>query len=1006
MMKKNYLFLLLSVFCFQANAQIVNESANWPNQAWTITGDYSTLPAAFESDPTATPNFAFDDDDATNGHEDNIAAESPVIDLTAAFAGNEKFISVTAQYGYRYLADDVLVFQYWDADAAVWVNWGANIPGNDLTIVDNFCTIPKTTISSGALGIGNFTPNQLANFRYRISYDDKIGGADWNYGFCFDSPVLTSAACGTPSAIMFSNTTANTVDVAWGDLAVPYEYVIDENAGDPAGAGIASATNSVSINNLTQLTMYYFHVRAVCAPGVYSAWTTASFTTLPDPAANDECANAIDLTVNPDFACGTVTAGTLLGATESAETDNGAGTPDDDVWYTFTATATSQKISLSNVAGTPTDMVFEVLSGSCGAFTSLLISDPNTNSVGNLTPGEVYYIRVFSYTAGGSNSTTTFNICVGTPPPPAANDDCNAAEALTVNPDTSCAAVTAGTLQSATDSGEGDNGAGTPDDDVWYTFVATNPVQTITLSGITGSATDLVHEVLSGNCGGGFTSLSVSDPNSSAVANLTVGDTYYIRVFTSGTTASDTTFNICVGTPPPPPVNDDATGALELVLDLGTACGPNKITGISNDQTSPSPEVNPTCMDQYNPSQGNGDLWFYFVAPNPTVTLNISDITGSIITVSSALYSGTPGNLTETGTCGNAATKTYSDLIPGDTYYLRLWDYGNDGIGTFSLCGYYIDCVNPTATYTVVSDCANGPQFFVNVDVTDMGSASSITVSDDQGSASQNLSGVGMVTFGPYQNGTSVIYTVANDQNAVCTLTSPARTQAACPPANDECDAAESFVVGSVVGEIVYDASNLGATGSAQAAPATCGGYSGGDVWYTIVTPPSGNVIIETQNSSTGATGVDTVVTVYSGDCANLVQVGCDDDGAATGAYSKVTVTGQTPGAPLYLRVYEYGNNNFGGFGITAYDDSMLGTNPLNDGKFSVYPNPVHNVLNLSYDTNMSGVAVYNLVGQQVIAKSLNATAAQVDMSGLAAGTYIVKVMADNQVKTIKVIKQ
>jgi hypothetical protein len=47
-----------------------------------------------------------------------------------------------------------------------------------------------------------------------------------------------------------------------------------------------------------------------------------------------------------------------------------------------------------------------------------------------------------------------------------------------------------------------------------------------------------------------------------------------------------------------------------------------------------------------------------------------------------------------------------------------------------------------------------------------------------------------------------------------------------------------------------------------------------------------------------------------------------------------------------------------------------------------------------------------NLLGQEVMVKSINATQSQIDMSNLASGSYLVKVTADNKVKTIKVIKR
>jgi hypothetical protein len=51
-------------------------------------------------------------------------------------------------------------------------------------------------------------------------------------------------------------------------------------------------------------------------------------------------------------------------------------------------------------------------------------------------------------------------------------------------------------------------------------------------------------------------------------------------------------------------------------------------------------------------------------------------------------------------------------------------------------------------------------------------------------------------------------------------------------------------------------------------------------------------------------------------------------------------------------------------------------------------------------------LAVFNLLGQQIATKVVNANQSKVDMSNLASGTYLVKVTSDNQVKTIKVIKE
>ena len=86
--------------------------------------------------------------------------------------------------------------------------------------------------------------------------------------------------------------------------------------------------------------------------------------------------------------------------------------------------------------------------------------------------------------------------------------------------------------------------------------------------------------------------------------------------------------------------------------------------------------------------------------------------------------------------------------------------------------------------------------------------------------------------------------------------------------------------------------------------------------------------------------------------------------------------------------------------------EEVLSSSSFDDNSFTAYPNPVKDVLNLSSAQNISDVAVYNLLGQQVLLLNLNANKGQVNMSSLASGTYLVKVNTENGVNTIKVIKE
>lgn len=97
--------------------------------------------------------------------------------------------------------------------------------------------------------------------------------------------------------------------------------------------------------------------------------------------------------------------------------------------------------------------------------------------------------------------------------------------------------------------------------------------------------------------------------------------------------------------------------------------------------------------------------------------------------------------------------------------------------------------------------------------------------------------------------------------------------------------------------------------------------------------------------------------------------------------------------------------NVSGNFNIFV-SHNQLNSNTFDSENFKSYPNPVKDILNLSYNKTISNVSIYNLVGQKIITKSINATQSQIDMSHLASGTYLVKVTADDQMKIIKVIKQ
>jgi len=134
-------------------------------------------------------------------------------------------------------------------------------------------------------------------------------------------------------------------------------------------------------------------------------------------------------------------------------------------------------------------------------------------------------------------------------------------------------------------------------------------------------------------------------------------------------------------------------------------------------------------------------------------------------------------------------------------------------------------------------------------------------------------------------------------------------------PANDNCTGAIALTIGTSCSYI--SSTNQGATASTT--PSTppapgCASYSGGDVWFSFIVPASGEVTVDLT------TGVmtDSGMAWYTGTCGALALLQCDDDSSVNGLMSSITRTGLTPGATIYVRVWEYGNDNLGTFGICA----------------------------------------------------------------------------------------
>jgi hypothetical protein len=90
--------------------------------------------------------------------------------------------------------------------------------------------------------------------------------------------------------------------------------------------------------------------------------------------------------------------------------------------------------------------------------------------------------------------------------------------------------------------------------------------------------------------------------------------------------------------------------------------------------------------------------------------------------------------------------------------------------------------------------------------------------------------------------------------------------------------------------------------------------------------------------------------------------------------------------------------------------EALLGVNPVNEvATFSVFPNPSTNnfTITSSNSLTINGVEMYDINGRTVKSMKLdNLTSANVNISDLAPGVYMVKISSENGSTTQKVVKQ
>jgi hypothetical protein len=536
------------------------------------------------------------------------------------------------------------------------VNWITQFTINDSNhIVSNTCVNKSFTIPAASVLNGS-------NFKLRFLATWTAG----DYYFYLDN-VNASQSSSVPTCNALMTTPINmatfvseTTNLNWSAASgFPTGYFL--NVGTTSGG--TQIVNNLNVGNVTlydlpvlnYATTYYVSIVPYNTNGSAIGCTEYYFTTNPAPPIGNVCENPIIISTLPysstdntsnyadDYSGGQ---GSNCGSNTQFYLDG------DDVVYKYTAT-TNGFINISLTPTTGSDIYSGIfMYGSCADIGSNCLagvangtSNIRTISQFPIANGESYYIVISSYPSPQSIA-YTLDVDVATCTNPSVS--------YTIVPDCT----------------NGNN----------QFFINT----TVTNF---GSATTVM----------------VSDNLGSTPVNLNTTGNVQLGPYQNATDVliyvTNNQDNSCSLTSPfltqsnCPPVNDNCSGAIELIP--GATFAQNEIL-TANYGALASTIANPGCAGSVFL-----DVWYKVIIPSTgSITIETGQEPGGLADTGLALYEGTCSALNflqcdnDSGTDSFHSKITLTGRTPGETIYARVWDFGGNDFSLFKISAYHASLGN------------------------------------------------------------------------------------------------------------------------------------------------------------------------------------------------------------------------------------------------------------------------------------------------------------------------
>jgi hypothetical protein len=177
-------------------------------------------------------------------------------------------------------------------------------------------------------------------------------------------------------------------------------------------------------------------------------------------------------------------------------------------------------------------------------------------------------------------------------------------------------------------------------------------------------------------------------------------------------------------------------------------------------------------------------------------------------------------------------------------------------------------------------------------------------------------------------------------------------------------------------------------------------GYFDG-VWYKITADVTGTIEAELQGSLPN----ESALIFYSAPNANATsgfELTLVDQ--ATNPCGLFTTTSIQAEAGVTYYLFAFAIQPYANVVINANGALGISENALKGFKY--YPNPVNNELNLSANTTLDNVSIYNLLGQQVFSEKMNTNYKTINTSNFNKGLYVMTVTSEGNTASFKILKE